>query len=146
MILTAFVIALIVVSLSIGIYYSVTGIWPGGRTILENPAAGVSGLSENEAKFMFFSTEWCPYSQRAKDPWMSFKQELLNTSKTYGGKTIIFEEIDCDAQKGKAAMFGVREYPTFKLQTKTQVFKMCGNPSTTAFKDFLKSSLGNEST
>lgn len=145
MIITALIISILVVVITIVSYHSITGIWPGGRLVIEDPPAGVSGLSDDQAKFIFFSTDWCPFSQKAKDPWVNFKQEMLNTSKTFGGKTIVFEEVDCDAQKGRAAMFNVREYPTFKLQTKEKVYRMCGNPSVASFKAFLRSSLGSES-
>ncbi len=146
MIVTALIISLIVVGITILAYRGITGIWPGSRMVIEDPPTQASGLDDTEARFIFFSTDWCPFSQRAKEPWLNFKQEIINTSKTYGGKTIIFEEVDCDAQKGKAAMYGIKEYPTFKLQTKEKMYKMCGNPSVASFKAFLKSSLGNEST
>lgn len=138
------VIALLVVALSIVAYRSMTGIWPGSRMIVQDPPASSPNVSQTNAKFMFFYTEWCPYSQKAKDPWQSFKQMLKNSPKTYGGKSITFEEIDAEAEKGKSALYQVKQYPTFKLQTNTKVYEMLGKPTTASFRAFLISALGKE--
>ncbi len=139
------VIALLVVVISIVGYRSLTGIWPGGRMIVQDPPPAAPKVDSSTAKFMFFYTTWCPYSQKAQDPWSSFKQMMKNSPKTYGGKSIMFEEIDADAEKGRSALYGVKQYPTFKLQTTDKVYEMIGKPSPAAFRAFLISALGKES-
>ncbi len=136
---------LVVVAVIIVGYRSATGIWPGSRVIVQQPPESSPKVSDTNAKFMFFYTTWCPYSDDAKDPWNSFKQMLKNTPKTYGGKTITFEEIDAEAEVGRAALYKVVEYPTFKLQTSDKVYQMLGKPSVAASRAFLISSLGKES-
>ena len=103
------IIALLVVVVSIVAYRSLTGIWPGGRLIVQDPPPTAPTVSTSTAKFMFFYTEWCPHSQKAQDPWSTFKQMMKNTPKKYGGKDITFEEIDADAEKGRAALYQVRQ-------------------------------------
>jgi hypothetical protein len=136
---------LVVVSIIIVGYRFTTGIWPGSRVIVQEPPEASPKVSDKNANFMFFYTEWCPYSKNAEDPWKSFKQMLQNNPKTYGGKTITFEEIDAEAEIGRAALYKVVEYPTFKLQTSDKVYQMLGKPSVATFRAFLISSLGKES-
>jgi hypothetical protein len=47
---------------------------------------------------------------------------MENKPQTYGGQKIIFEEIDCEADKAKAALYKISGYPTFKLATIKQRF------------------------
>lgn len=139
------IIALLVVIISIVGYRYLVGIWPGSRMIVQDPPETSPKVSEKNANFMFFYTEWCPYSQTAQTHWTSFQQMLKNNPKTYGGKTITFEEIDAEAERGRSALYQVKEYPTFKLQTRDKVYQMLGNPSTSSFRAFLISALGKES-
>jgi thiol-disulfide isomerase/thioredoxin len=139
------IIALLVVVISIVGYRTLTGIWPGSRMIIQDPPVSSSKVSQSDAKFMFFYTEWCPYSQKAKDPWLSFQQTLKNTPRTYGGKRITFEEIDAEAERGKSALYQIKQYPTFKLQTSDKVYEMLGKPTVASFRAFLISALGKES-
>lgn len=139
------IIGLIIVVISIVGYRSLTGIWPGGRIIVQDPPPTAPTVNTTTAKFMFFYTTWCPHSQKAETPWASFKQSLTNVPKTYGGKQITFEEIDADSEKGRAALYQVRQYPTFKLHTTEKVYEMIGKPSPASFRAFLISALGKES-
>jgi hypothetical protein len=139
------IIALLVVVISIVGYRSLTGIWPGSRMIVQDAPPSSQKVGDTQAKFMFFYTEWCPYSQKAKDPWSSFKEMMKTSPKTYGGKHIVFEEIDAEAEKGKSALYQIKQYPTFKLQTQNKVYEMLGKPSTASFRAFLIAALGKES-
>ena len=146
MILTALIIAIVVATVAIGGYKMMTGIWPGGRLIIEDSPVSVSGLNTGEARLMFFGTEWCPFCVQSKEPWNSFKQLMNNNPRKYGGTTILFEHVDCEAQQSKCALYNIKEYPTFKLQTKEKVYRMMGKPSVESFRAFLTSALGKEST
>lgn len=139
------IVVLLVVGISIVGYRYLTGIWPGSRVIVQDPPEDVPQVSEKNANFMIFYTEWCPYSQKAMEEWKSLKQMMKNSPKTYGGKTITFEEIDADASKGRAAIYQVKEYPTFKLQTKEKLYTMLGKFTPASFRAFLVGSLGKES-
>ena len=145
MIFTAILISILVVTVVIGGYKILTGIWPGGRLIIEDSPISVSGLDNGEAKLMFFYTDWCPFCTQSKEPWNSFKQLMNNNPKKYGGTTILFEQVNCESQQSKCALYNIKEYPTFKLQTTDKVYKMAGKPTVESFRAFLKAALGNES-
>ena len=140
--LTELIVSAIVVIGFIGIYYLVTGTPPGARIIEQVPPTG--GLDSNQANFMFFYATWCPHCKTAQQPWHSMKQLVKNSGYTYGGKTVSFEEVNAETDKGKAALYNIQGYPTFKVQTADKLFEMVGKPTTDNFREFLKKALGDE--
>lgn len=142
--LTELLVSLIVVIVSIGVYYAITGKPPGARVIEQDVPIPANGLEQNQAKFMFFYTTWCPHCHDAKAPWASFKQMVQNQKYTYGGKEIQFEDINAEADKGRSALYKVTAYPTFKVETNSKVYEMIGKPSSQTFRAFLQSALGPE--
>jgi thiol-disulfide isomerase/thioredoxin len=120
------------------------GYYPGSKYILEDPPITHNGLDGNQAKLIFFYTKWCPWSTKAQNPWRKFKQQIKNSPAMYGGKTIIFEEVDCDTDKGKAALYRINGYPTFKLETTNQIFRLIAVPDPRTFDVFLKGALGKK--
>jgi thiol-disulfide isomerase/thioredoxin len=125
-------------------YRLIAGYYPGSKFIIEDPPIEHNGLDEGQARFMFFYTSWCPWSRKAWKPWKSFKQMMKNNPAKYGGKTIIFEEINAEADKGKASLYNVKEYPTFKVEITTKVFKLEGVPDPATFDIFLSGTLGEK--
>ena len=138
-----FAIALAVVVGFVGIYYLITGIMPGSRTIVTSPPIE-NDMDENAAKFMFFYTPWCPWCKKAQQPWASMKELIKNSNYSYGSKTVSLEEVNCDGDKGKAALYKINAYPTFKLETTDKMYEMVGKPSTASFRAFLINALGSE--
>jgi thiol-disulfide isomerase/thioredoxin len=128
----------------IAAYRFFVGYYPGSKFIIEDPPIPGNGLDPDQARFIFFYTTWCPWSRKAQKPWKSFKQMMKNNPATYGGKTILFEEVDAEADKGKAALYNVKEYPTFKLETSDKLVTLLAIPDPTTFKVFLKGVLGQE--
>ena len=138
-----FAVSLTVVLAFIAIYYFATGIIPGARSIVTSPPIE-GAVDENSAKFMFFYTPWCPWCKKAQQPWASMKELLKNSRYTYGGKNVSLEEINCDGDKGKAALYKIVGYPTFKVETDKTVTEFSGQPTVTNFRNFLKEVLGAE--
>jgi thiol-disulfide isomerase/thioredoxin len=138
-----FIVALVVVIGFIAIYYLVTGLLPGSRLIESTPPVE-NDMDDNSAKFMFFYTPWCPWCKKAQQPWASMKELLKNSHYSYGGKKVFMQEVNCDSDKGKAALYKITAYPTFKVETKMKVFEMTGNPTVSNFRRFLKEVLGPE--
>lgn len=128
----------------IAAYRFFVGYYPGSKFIIEDPPLEKNGLDADQARFMFFYTTWCPWSTKARPAWDSFKQLLKNTPAKYGGKSIIFEEIDAESDKGKAALYRVKEYPTFKLETTDKLFLFQAIPDVATFEAFLTSALGQK--
>ena len=74
------------------------------------------------------------------------KQFVKNSGYMYGGKKVTFEEINAETDKGKAALYDIKGYPTFKVQTSDKLYEMVGKPNVTNFREFLKKALGDEKT
>jgi len=120
----------------LGAMYLLKGSPPGARLM----QMGGESHGDDNPKLMFFYTTWCPHCHAAQPIWRSLKQ--LNHS--YGGHKIDYEEIDCDADKGKAAMYQIKGYPTFKLETADKVYQFEGKPDIPSLRAFLTSALGAE--
>jgi len=142
--LISLLVVLLVFGAIIGIYYGVTGNFPASKLIIEDPPLEHNGLEPQQAKFMFFYTSWCPWCKSAKGPWNSFKQQLKNNPATYGGYTVMFEDINAEANKGKSALYKIQAYPTFKLETHDRVVELKAVPDPLNFDAFLVSALGKK--
>jgi len=129
----------------VGTWYYWKGYYPGSSYVIEEPPITRNGLDEGQAKFMFFYTTWCPWSHKAWPKWNSFKQLLKNNPGKYGNHEILFEEINCEADKGKASLYKINGYPTFKLATIEKTYVMQGTPDPLTFDVFLKGTLGEKS-
>jgi hypothetical protein len=141
---TELIISILVSLAAIGLYYAITGVAPGARVIVGIPPLTSNGIDQNQAKFMFFYTNWCPHCKKAQAPWASFKQMFKTRTYTYGGKQIEFQEINAEGDKGKAALYKISAYPTFKLETSDKLYEMIGAPNSATFRAFLISALGEE--
>jgi thiol-disulfide isomerase/thioredoxin len=128
----------------IAAYRFFVGHYPASKFIIEDPPIPNNGLDKDQARFMFFYTNWCPWSRKAWKPWKAFKQMMKNNPATYGGKTILFEEINAESDKGKAALYNIKEYPTFKLETTDKLVTLLAIPDPATFKVFLTGVLGQE--
>jgi thiol-disulfide isomerase/thioredoxin len=137
------IISAIVVSACIVAYYLWTGTPPGARLVEQQPPVA-SGLEDHQANLMFFYATWCPHCKTAQQSWHSLQQVITNSRYTYGGKTVSFEEINAETDKGKAALYNIQGYPTFKIQTSTKMYEMLGKPTVSNFREFLKKALGDE--
>lgn len=137
------IVSLVIVLGAIFAYYAFTGIPPGARVLEQTPPAD-SGLDDHQANFMFFYASWCPYCRKAQPAWKSLMQVVKNQGLTYGGKTVAFEEVNAEIDKGKTALYGIKAYPTFKLQTSNMLYEMVGPPTVANFREFLTKALGSE--
>ena len=130
-------------TLFVVVYKAVKGFYPGSR-LYEEPLPGPNDLDAQTAKFMMFYTNWCPHCRNAKPHWDSLEKGHKNETITYGGKTVVFEKINCDAATAKCAQYKADSYPTFKLETDSKLYEFVGNPTPALFKTFLNSALGQE--
>jgi hypothetical protein len=140
---TELLIAIVASVLIIGIYWVIRGFPPGVATY-QMPPVTPNGIDTGQAKFMFFYTPWCPHCKTAQPVWASLKETLKNTPSTFGGHSIIFEEINCDSDKGKSALYKIEGYPTFKLETDSKLYDFKGRPSVAGLETFLTQILGQK--
>lgn len=101
-------------------------------------------IDPGQAKFMFFYASWCPHCKDAEPIIQSLKQLVQNSNYTYGGHSITFEDINAYVDKGKSALYKIKAYPTFKVETKDALYEMSGPPTVSNFRTFLISTLGPE--
>jgi thiol-disulfide isomerase/thioredoxin len=153
---TAAITAILVVLVIILGYYLITGVWPGAKIIQQRPPGAPPTVQNQDkptpdviidpgqAKFMFFYASWCPHCKDAEPIVQSFKQLVQNSNYTYGGHSITFEDINAYVDKGKSALYKIKAYPTFKVETKDGLYEMTGRPSVANFRAFLVSALGPE--
>jgi len=137
------IIAVILATLFVGVYWGIRG-YPPGVATYQMPPVVPNGIDPGQAKFMFFYAPWCPHCKTAQPVWASFKETLKNTPSTFGGHTIVFEEINCDSDKGKSALYKIEGYPTFKLETDNKLYEFKGKPSVVALQNFLTQTLGQK--
>ena len=140
-----FWVALTVVTIAVlsGVilFRSMRGFYPGSKMIIEDPPIEHNGLEPQTARFIMFYTTWCPWSLKAQKPWRSFKQQLKNTPKKYNGYSVSLEEVNAEADKGKAALYKIKAFPTFKVETPQKVVQFQGVPDPLTFDTFLTSAL-----
>jgi thiol-disulfide isomerase/thioredoxin len=141
--LSEILIALALALLVVGIYSAIRG-YPPGVSTYQMPPLTQNGIDPGQAKFMFFYTPWCPHCKTAQPIWASLKETLKNTPSTFGGHTVIFEEINCDSDKGKSALYKIEGYPTFKLETDSKLYDFKGRPSVAGLENFLTQVLGQK--
>lgn len=138
------IVVLVVSTLVILLFRWQRGFYPGSKLIVEDTPVEINGVEPTQAKFYFFYTTWCPWSKKAWKPWASFKQMLKDTPSQYGGYDILLEEVNAEADKGKAGLYRINAYPSFKLVTQKKVYTMKGVPDPLAFDAFLQSALGEK--
>lgn len=126
----------------VGFYWAFRGFPPASRVVITELPKQAEGKKTTEATFIFFYTGWCPYSQEAKPKVESLRTYVADY--TYGGKTILVDMINCDVDKKACQLYKVDEYPTYKLETSTNLFTYQGPAEVSVFKEFLVSSLGPE--
>jgi len=135
---TTLLIVIVTFLIIVGGWRYYTGHYPASTMIVTEPPVSHNGLDPKQARFMFFYVNWCPYSLKAKKAWASFKAQNKNL---YNGYSVSFEDINAEADKGKTALYSVKEYPTFKLETQKKVFHMKGIPDPLTFDAFLNAAL-----
>ena len=82
-----------------------------------------------------FHTLWCPHCKTAMPIWTDFKNEM--DGKTVNGIEIVFHEIDCDKDTATADKFGVKGFPTIKLQYGQQIIEYDAKPSKANLTEFV---------
>jgi thiol-disulfide isomerase/thioredoxin len=140
-ILTAGWFTLVAIVIFVGFFWAFRGFPPGSRLVVaELPTE--NDLLANEATFMFFYTEWCPYSQDALPKVKSLSETVQGS--TYGGKTVTVKLINCENEKSTCRTYGVSAYPTYKLITASKAYEYSGPPRTSTYEQFLVSALGSK--
>lgn len=98
----------------------------------------------NEAKFYFFYTEWCGFSQKAMPEWEGVEAALQSNS-MFGKTRVTPVRVNGDEDRETTSLYEVDGYPTLLLETKDALYKYQGKRKTEDLLQFLRDKLGQES-
>lgn len=76
------------------------------------------------AKLLFFYVNWCPHCRSAKPVWAQLEKSLDGMD--VGGYTVHLEKINAEADRRRASLFKVNQYPTVKLVTDKTIWTFSG--------------------
>ena len=102
----------------------------------------VPNTATSNADIYIFHTLWCPHCKTAMPIWLDFKKEM--EGKTVNGIELIFHEIDCDKDTKVADKFGVKGFPTIKLQYGSQIIEYDAKPSKANLSEFVNRVIGKK--
>jgi thiol-disulfide isomerase/thioredoxin len=100
-------------------------------------------IDPEEARLLFFYTNWCGHSKKAMPEWEGL-EALLKTTNTFGGIKVIPVAIDAEADQATATLYEIEGYPTVLLETHTGIHRYSQRVTTAGLKEFLRSKLGQE--
>jgi len=139
---TIFMVAIIIIFISVSIYFYVSKFKHNFKYNLENNTDN-NNNNTSQAELMLFSVDWCPHCKKAKPIWEDLKQEYEN--KTVNGYTIIFTDIDCTNENPEVEKiinkYKIEGYPTIKLLKNGQVIEYDAKPSKATLEEFLNTVL-----
>jgi thiol-disulfide isomerase/thioredoxin len=116
--------------------------FPPGSKLVEQALPTPNELDGKSAVFKLFYVDWCPHCTEAKEKLDEL--EAITATHTYGGKKIKFERTNCEVHKDVCQMYKVEAYPTYKLETSSNMYEYLGPASTQAYRTFLGNALGKE--
>lgn len=96
------------------------------------------------ARLYFFYTDWCGFSQKAMPEWEGL-EEILQKTPYFGTTRVEAVRVNAEEDKAKALLYEVHGYPTIKLETSSILRDYEGKRTTQALLDFLRETLGKES-
>ena len=138
-ILTAGWFTLLAILIFLSFFWAFRGFPPGSRIVVgELPTE--NDLLANQATFMFFYTDWCPYSQEALPKAKSLAEVVKGF--TYGGKSVTVSLINCENDSDNCRKYGVTAYPTYKLITSSKVYEYSGPARVSTYDEFIVTALG----
>jgi len=139
---TIFMVAIIIIFISVSIYFYVSKFKHNFKYNLENNTDN-NNNNTSQAELMLFSVDWCPHCKKAKPIWDDLKKEYEN--KTVNGYTIIFNDIDCTNENPEIEKiinkYKIEGYPTIKLLKNGQIIEYDAKPSKATLEEFLNTVL-----
>lgn len=128
---------------SLGVISILLALWFVIQPFLKKPEH-FDQKDDTSVTFYFFYTTWCGWSKKAWPHWNEFKRLVETRKVTYGGKELKLVSVDAEEHEKMAKDFGVKGYPSFRLQSSGHTYEYKGAPSVDNFREFLKKTLGYE--
>ena len=102
-------------------------------------------VPKGEATLYFFYTDWCGWSQKAMPEWEKLESALASTP-VFGTTTVKLVRVNAEEDRATADLYEVEAYPAIKLETSESLQSFDKIPTEERLLQFLRSSLGKEST
>lgn len=102
-------------------------------------------VPKGEATLYFFYTDWCGWSQKAMPEWEKLENTLASNP-VFGTTTLKLVRVNAEEDRTTADLYEVEAYPTIKLETSDGLYPFNKIPTQERLLDFLRTSLGKEST
>lgn len=100
-------------------------------------------VAPNEARVIFFYTNWCGHSKRAMPEWEAV-EEHLKKSNVYGTTKVTPARVDAEEDVPTATLYEVEAYPTVLLETSEGIVKYDKRVTSSGVLTFLSNKLGQE--
>jgi thiol-disulfide isomerase/thioredoxin len=97
----------------------------------------------NEAKFYFFYTDWCGFSQKALPIWDSIEESLQGNA-LFGKTRVTPVRVNAEEDRETTTLYEVQGYPTMMLETSDSLYKYEGKRTKEDLLQFLRDKLGQE--
>ena len=101
-------------------------------------------VPQGTARLYFFYTTWCGFSKKAMPEWEALESKLRETP-VFGTTKVEAVRVDADNDRVTTALYDVKGYPTIILETNTELKDYTGARTSDALLQFLRQSLGKES-
>ena len=115
-------------------------VWKLWKPVVRPPKKEVA---PNEARVIFFYTNWCGHSKKAMPEWEKLEAKLQE-SPVFGTTRVKAVRIDADRDRATTSLYGVEGYPTIKLETSSILSDFSGKRTVDGFLTFLRETLGHE--
>jgi thiol-disulfide isomerase/thioredoxin len=115
-------------------------VWKLWKPVVRPPKQDVP---PNEARILFFYTDWCGFSQKAMPEWEKLEKALAGDG--YFGKThVTAVKVDAEKDQKTASLYGINAYPTVVLETSTESIDFEKRVTAENLLTFLRRNLGQE--
>ena len=133
------VVALIVIFLSIAMYYIFAVLLkkPSYVDNKEFAESGKGAIPSDAVDIYFFHTSWCPHCKTAFPVW----NDLKTNTPTVKGIKINYIEVDCEKDTVTAEKYEVTGYPTIKLVHGNTVIEYDAKPDVKTLQRFIETSI-----
>jgi thiol-disulfide isomerase/thioredoxin len=115
-------------------------VWKLWKPIVRPPKKEVA---PNEARIIFFYTNWCGHSKKAMPEWEKFEEELKK-SDVFGTTKVIPVRVDSEEDVATATLYDVVAYPTVLLETSEGIVPYDKRVTASGLSTFLRHKLGQE--
>jgi thiol-disulfide isomerase/thioredoxin len=115
-------------------------VWKLWKPVVRPPKKEVA---PNEARVIFFYTNWCGHSKKAMPEWEKLEAHL-KTSNVFGTTKVTPVRVDAEEDVPTATLYDIEAYPTVLLETSEGIIPYGKRVTSSGVLTFLSNKLGQE--